>query len=162
MNSPTIPFHRPATAAFTPTPESTPEPKVNRHPVSLFTVIASSMCAAIMASALTVIAMTKFGAQNQPTHAPRTVPTVQTPGKIGATSAAEVFIAQTESRIKKLATIEANTLIRLQQAEESLSTLQADQRALARAKQDLSLRVETLSKDFTRMPDTQFSDPGLP
>jgi hypothetical protein len=66
------------------------------------------------------------------------------------------------ARIRKLATIQSNTLERLSEVETAQIRTQAFERATANAQRDLRLRLETLSTDFRRMPDTTFSEPGFP
>ena len=67
-----------------------------------------------------------------------------------------------EERMTKLATIGANSLIRIKALEAELAQLHASQRAGATARRDLALRVETLGKDFKRIPESEFGEAGFP
>ena len=62
---------------------------------------------------------------------------------------------QTNRRFRALATIQANTLSRLAMSESEVVNLREKLLAAAKEQEDMSLRLEMLSRDFHRLPDTE-------
>lgn len=133
-------------------PSSTkkPSPKSSALPLALVAII----CAALGAAAATWITLTF--AQPRVTASPAAPQAAPVD-----TSGLEAQITAANNRIKKLATVQANTLTRISDVEKDQLRTRTAERAFANAQRDMRLRLESLGSDFRRMPDTAFSEPGL-
>lgn len=72
-----------------------------------------------------------------------------------APTVVEDYSVKIDKRFRSLATIEANTLERLATSEAEVAELRSKLAAAAKEQEDMSLRLEMLTRDFHRIPDTE-------
>ncbi len=126
-----------------------------RNTSTALLVSACSIVSAVVSVLVTVLVV--------PRLAPQHVAPQSDPAPVTRFAPAPIAVpAIVEERMTKLATIGANSLVRIKALEAELAQLRASQRAGATARRDLALRVETLGKDFKRIPESEFGEAGFP
>ncbi len=84
-----------------------------------------------------------------PSSSPVTPPPPATPNLLSD------YQQKTDRRFRSLATTQANSLVRIKDTEAEVAELRRKMSALARENEDITLRLEMLSRDFRPIPDIE-------
>jgi hypothetical protein len=84
-----------------------------------------------------------------PSSSPVTPPPPATPNPLSD------YQQKADRRFRSLATTQANSLVRIKDTEAEVAELRRKMSALARENEDITLRLEMLSRDFRPIPDAE-------